>query len=188
MELIFADTHYDTQGYIVGKYSSELLPSLTAYDDNARVTDDDIGYGADWPVVVASIFESVDWNSVFKISAIPAIFFLGKKINENIEAWLEIKDKLISLIKKIKPTRIDEKAALLIIIDDFVKSKQNLNGIEIVLKVHNYNSGFKLNQSLSKQSDSLYIFQIETDDKFYIYGIKSDTQIIILSLRDDMQR
>lgn len=116
MELIFPDALYDSPEWEEGKYSKKLLSQLAKIDPEASVADIDIGHGAGWPVVLVEIFKGVDWSQLFTITSLGGIFLLGKKINENIDAWIEIGKKFIKLIEKIKPARVDEHAAVLFII------------------------------------------------------------------------
>ena len=176
--MIFRDNYYDNVDYNEeSKYAPELKSELLEFDTEVKTLEGDIGHGADWPVVLVEIFNSVDWASILKTSSIPAVFFLGKKINENLEAWILICKKLRKIIDKFKPVRIDEKAALLIVLEDLINSKAYLKELEVTLKIHSYDSNFSLRNSLLKRPDSLYIFNIETKDKFFIYGIKSDSNI-----------
>ncbi len=178
MELIFGDKYYDnTDNYEETSFALELKSELLKWDVDVKVIEGDIGHGADWPVVLAEIFNSVDWTTILKTTSIPAVFFLGKKINENLEAWLSIGKKLKQVIIKLKPVRIDEQAALLIVLEDLLTSKNNINKLEIILKIHSYDIDVSLSSSLLKRPDSLYIFNIETEDNFFVYGIKSDSHI-----------
>lgn len=177
MELIFADEYYDSPDFKQGAFSKFLKNELIEFDSQLETIDGNIGHGADWPVVLIDLFREVDWNSILKIGTIPTVFFLGKKINENLDAWLEISKKLKKLFEKKKPTRIDEKAALLIVLQDITDNKQELSDLEITLRVHSYDGNFDINKKLINRPDSLYVFDILTTEVFFIYGVKSDGKI-----------
>ena len=121
MELIFSDALYDTADWEEGKYSKELFSHIVQIDPEASVTDTNIGHGADWPVVLVELFKGVDWSQVFTVAGVGGVFLLGKQINENIDAWIEIGKKIRKLIEKMKPARVDEYAAVLLVINDLKK-------------------------------------------------------------------
>lgn len=56
-----------------------------------------IGAGADWPVFVIEITPLSA-----SLIALGALFFSGKKINENLEAWSDIGKKILNLSKSAK--------------------------------------------------------------------------------------
>ena len=174
MELIFADEYYDSPDYKEGAFSKDLKNELGEFDSQLETIDGDIGHGADWPVVLIELFKEIDWTSVFKVGTIPTVFFLGKKINENIDAWIEISKKLKKLFEKKQPTRIDEKAALLIVLRDMTENNHDLKDSDISLRVHSYDGDFDINKKLINRPDSLYVYDIQTPDSFLIYGVKSD--------------
>lgn len=178
MELIFADEYYDSPDFKEeGAFSKDLKNELVEFDSQLETIDGDIGHGADLPVVLIELFKEIDWNSVFKVGTIPTVFFLGKKINENIDAWIEISKKLKKLFEKKQPTRIDEKAALLIVLQDMLENNHDLKDSEISLRVHSYDGGFDINKSLINRPDTLYVYDIHTSDSFLIYGVKSDGKV-----------
>lgn len=174
MELIFADEYYDSPDFKEGAFSKDLKKELIEFDSQIDAIDGDIGHGADWPVVLIELFNEIDWSSVFKVGTISTVFFLGKKINENLDAWLAIGKKLKKLFEKKQPKRIDEKAALLMALTDIKDSNFELIDLEISLRIHSYNGDFDINENLLNRPDSLYIFDIITPESLFIYGVKSD--------------
>lgn len=174
MELIFVDEYYDSPDFKQGLFLKDLKNELIEFDNELIAIDGDIGHGADWPVVIIEIFNEIDWSSVLKAGAVPTMFFFGKKINENLDAWIEIGKKLKRLFKKKKPIRLDEKAALLLVLHDLKDNNHDLNELEISLRIHSYNSDFDINEKLLNRPDSLYVFDIITAQSYFIYGIKYD--------------
>lgn len=177
MELIYSDKQYAEFGVTDGSYLKELCHTLKEFDVNILAREDDIGYGADWPVILIEIFNDINWSSILKVGSIPTLFFLGKRINENIEGWLEISRRIKKLLKKAPAERIDEKSALCIVLQDMESRGYKFDNISITLKVHSYDGQFNIEESLSKRPNSLYIFEIETAEIFIIYGVMSDGQI-----------
>lgn len=173
MELIYPDALYDSSEWEEGKYSKELLSHIVEIDPEASVTDTDIGHGADLPVILIEIFKSIDWSQFFTVAGVSGFFLMGKKINENIDAWIEIGKKFARLIEKIKPTRVDEKAAVLLVINDL--QKQNLlGGATISVQIVEFTPVERGKGILGKRPDSLYIISVKTENKTIIYGMKSN--------------
>jgi len=177
MDLIFIDPTYDNPNFIQGEFCRKLKKEFIEFDNNLIASEGDIGHGADWPVVLIELFKDVDWSSIFKIGAIPGIFLLGKKINDNLDGWFEISKKLKQLFKKQFPDRIDEKAALLIILEDILDTEGQIENIDITLKIHSYDNNLDVNDKLTNRPDSLYIYHIATKKAFYIYGLMSNGSI-----------
>jgi hypothetical protein len=174
MELIFTYEYYDSHDFKEGEFSKDLKNKLFEFDNQLETIDGNIEDGSDWPVVIIELFKEIDWTSIFKIGTIPTVFFLGKKINENIDAWIEISKKAKKLFEKKQPTRIDEKAALLIVLQDISENNHDLKDLEISLRVHSYDGDFDINKKLKNRPNSLYVYDIRTTDSFLIYGLKSD--------------
>jgi len=177
MELIFPDVLYDSPEWEEGKYSKELASQLVHFDPGVSVKDTDIGHGADWPVVLVEIFNNVDWSSLFSVAGIGGVFLMGEKINKNIDAWVEIGKKFRHLIEKIKPDRVDEHGAALIVINDFLKNNQQLQDIDISLQIVEFTPVSWGKGILGKRPDALYIFTIKTHNKTIVYGMKSNMKI-----------
>ena len=177
MELIYNDKYYDSPEYEEGKYTNELLIELQNYASDIKTRDIIIHQGADWPVVLVDLFSSIEWTSILKASVMPGVFFLGKKINENLEAWVEIGKKLKKIFKKNQPARIDEQAAFTIALNDMINLDKSIIIDEVILKIHNYNSNSDIYSSLKSRPDSLYLFEITTHKGFFVYAIRSDGKI-----------
>ncbi len=176
MELIFSDALYDTADWEEGKYSKELFSHIVQIDPEASVTDTNIGHGADWPVVLVELFKGVDWSQVFTVAGVGGVFLLGKQINENIDAWIEIGKKIRKLIEKMKPARVDEYAAILLVINDL--KKMNLqNGASISVQVVPFTPVEWGEGILGKRPDSLYIISVRLEDRLIVYGMKSNMKI-----------
>lgn len=72
--------------------SSKRFSSETAEKFSLPAREANIGAGADWPAVALEVIEFISDKELLMVSI--ALFFSGKKINENIEAWLLIGEKL----------------------------------------------------------------------------------------------
>jgi hypothetical protein len=176
LELIFADALYDSSEWEEGKYSKDLLSRIVLFDPEASAEDTDIGHGADWPVVLVEIFKNIDWSQIFTLAGAGGVFLLGKQINENIDAWVEIGKKLKILIDKTKPTRVDEYAAVLLVIDE-LQGNNLLIGASISVQTVEFTPVAWGKGILGKRPDSLYIVTAKTANKAFVYGIKSNMKI-----------
>ena len=177
MELIFPDVLYGSPEWEEGKYSKELTSQLVYFDSGVSVTDTDIGHGADWPVVLVEIFKNIDWSSFLSVSGIGGLFLMGEKINRNLDAWTEVGKKLTQLIKKIKPARVDEYGAAVLIINDFLKTNRQAKELNISIQIIEFTPVSWGKGILGKRPDALYIITVKTDNKSIIYGMKSNMKI-----------
>lgn len=101
---------------------------------------------------------------------------MGKQINENIDAWIEIGKKLGKLIEKIKPARVDEHAAVLLVINDLQRNNQ-LTDVSISVQIVEFTPVTWGQGILGKRPDALYIVTVKTENKTIIYGMKSNMNI-----------
>jgi len=177
MQLIFADPYYDSEEWKEEKYLTEIKQKLSTFDRELIACDADIGHGADWPCVLVEIFTNVDWKTVLVASA-TGLFLLGEKINRNIDAWKSIFKKFAALVEKYKPTRIDEKAALVLVINELIKKNYDASSIELSMQIIPFTPGDVQNASkLEAQPDAIYIINAKVNDKAFVYGVKSNCNI-----------
>ena len=167
MELIIVDPTYDHSDRDRDKFLSDLETELSSISREYELKDVDIGFGADWPAILVIL---------------GGLFLLGKPINENIEGWLRLSNKFVSLIKRIRrkfgPYRIDENGASLIAIDKIVKKeKGNISTIEKIATTEIPFNTFPLKDSkrLDQHPDNIYVQAYRVnDERIYLIGIKSN--------------
>jgi hypothetical protein len=82
------------------KNDDTIKPNLDLIDAEYVIQETNIGTGADW-IVYLITFSS--------------LFFLGEKIDKNLDAWIKIAKKLKKAFKKLSVIFIDEKAAKLLV-------------------------------------------------------------------------
>ena len=125
----------------------------------------DIGGGADLWVIILVLTTT--------------IFFSGKKINENLNAWIEIGDKLISLFKKKKkPQSIDKEASIALAVS-IINNKTKIKNIDLVHSQElsqkpNNSKGFNL--EFSPYNYYILVFSINDIEQF-IFCIKSNGEV-----------
>jgi len=176
MELIFVDPYYDSVDE--GKdFSPELMSLLTPYDESPRIHHTDIGHGAASPAYLVEIFSSIDWSTFLTASGVGATFLMGKRIQENLDAWIELSERIGKLVLSLHPSRIDEKAAALLAIKDVFDSSQPSNDFELSLQIIEYSPMPSGRFKLDKRPDALYLVTINTGGLAHIYGIKSDGNV-----------
>jgi hypothetical protein len=99
--LIFIpDATYDHPDYYPGLEeadASEKFRKETKDKFQISSREANIGAGADWPAVALEAIEFIKDREA--VLAGIALFFSGKKINENLDAWLSIGKKLSSSLK-----------------------------------------------------------------------------------------
>lgn len=177
MELIFADQYYDTAEWEEGRFSNDLASQLAEFDKNVKTTDADIGHGASWPVVLVEIFKSVDWSTFLPVAGAGGLFLLGDQINKGIDGWIEIGKKVKKITEKYRPTRIDENAATLQVINELYEQELPLENLEISTQIVEFTTISWGKSKLYKRPDALYIITARLPDTVYIYGIKSDGKV-----------
>ncbi len=176
MEILFTDPYYDS-ATPEKDYSPELSVLLSPYDTDAAIYNTDVGHGADCPAYLAQIFTSIDWSTFLTASGAGATFLLGKKINENIEAWIEIGRKVKKLIEKLSPYRVDENAATLLALNELQEQSELEDNISISVQLIEYSPVPWGKFKLDKRPDALYVITINTGERVHIYGIKSNAEI-----------
>src|SRR5262245_6891905 len=110
MIILVSDYSYDQTGVDRSEVESNVRATLGPIFPNVELRDSNIGRGADWPMIVA---------------ALGGVFLLGKKINENVEAWCSLAEKfrkaLLSLAERGAAFRVDEEACQLLALDAVVE-------------------------------------------------------------------
>lgn len=176
MELIFPDPYYDSERE--GEDYAPVLKALLAqYDPQVTVHGTDIGHGADNPSFLVQVFSSVDWSTLLTAGA-GTVFFLGKKINENIDGWLEIGEKVRTLVEKLSPSRIDELAATVLVLKKLEEKLDKKNGLSITVQLVEFTPVPWGKYKLDKRPDALYLVTVKSGGTVHIVGIKSDASIV----------
>jgi len=180
MEIIYPDLYYDTKDWEEGKFREELASELVNIDKDVKLKDVDIGMGADFPSVLVAIFKNIDWEHLL-VTGLVGVFFLGEKINKNIDAWKEIITRFKLAISKFHPARIDEKGALLLVLDKFGVFSEQEKETDVSIQIIPFTPVLEGEATLEKQPNVLYIVTVNIPNKVYVVGIKSNTKIVFIN-------
>jgi len=175
MELIFTDPHYDDyHNGSSGRLVSKLKGALAEFDQNVGVIEADIGRGADWPVALVELFQSMDWPTAASTVGPISLYFLGERIKKNGEAWLEMARALKRLLRKHHPSRIDEKAALLIVIEQLAEQSVDITKAEISVQVITQVTLPHGKRTLDRRPEAVYILTVGLDGESYLFAVESN--------------
>jgi hypothetical protein len=150
---------------------SQLEKELKEISEEIDIRYENIGGGADW--IVVAIYLS-------------GIFFLGDKINKNLEAWKNLSLKFFNLFKKTKITFIDENGARLLAIEKILKNEKDVNSLEEILfkeivlddLSNTFRDDRKSNELRSKPFCFFNIIFKVNSYTYYVFGIKSNAEIV----------
>jgi hypothetical protein len=151
--------------------------------------DDNIGPGFDIPAFVASI----DWGLWPLGAAALALFFSGKTINENLEAWPKIAKKLGSMFKK-KPTFEREGAAIIAVDEVLRQTGSKVIAVTLLgystLHIGDLENSIKLPDSIDDNIPSInlglyvHVFHLQADEKRFLVVVDGHkVQVTNLSKR-----
>ena len=129
------------------------------------------GYGAEAFVLLA-IF-----------TGLATVFLSGKKIEENLEAWIKLGRRFRSLLKRLKQRRggfsASQPVALALVLDQLATDYGDLSGSKIFaahkIPVHNASIRRQLEPQFEFQPDRFYLFLVRMpNDDICVVGIRSD--------------
>jgi len=111
IQIFIPDGSYDNETVSAKDFESKLCQQLKSIEDKevkiSPLTEANIGSGADWPSFMAEIIPLGPYAGGL------ALFFLGKTINENLDAWVAIGGKIARIIQLVGG-RLNRGAALLV--------------------------------------------------------------------------
>lgn len=169
MEFMIADPTYDHPDRDRDIFLSELRMEAESLSPEIALSDTDAGHAADWPMILV---------------VISGLFFLGKPINENLDAWLDLGRKLSGFLKRVREkwaaARFDETGCVLLAIDHLSKSQTSIRTIEVIGTIPAHFQVFPMRRSetLSHHPDALYVIALRVnDEKVHVVGVKSKGNI-----------
>ncbi|MAN29217.1 MULTISPECIES: hypothetical protein [Mesonia] len=125
----------------------------------------DIGGGADW------------WITIIILGG--ALFFQGKNINENLDAWKDIGNKIKSIFKKKESSNFLDKEAAIALSIAKISEKTKIKKIELtdsksIIGKETNTKGFKLN--FAPLDYYILTFKVNRIENF-IFCVKSNGEI-----------
>jgi len=147
---------------------TEIINEVVSIFENQKTNtkDADLGGGADW------------WFSI--IALIPGLFFMGKSIDSNIEAWINIGKKLKKILSKKKTLLLIDKDAATTLAISEISAKTKINSLEIIKStqlVENPWNGKGFEVNFAHLNFYVFIFKVN-EHEFFIFGIKSNGEVV----------
>ncbi|MBB4034147.1 hypothetical protein GGR21_000032 [Dysgonomonas hofstadii] len=137
----------------------------------------------EYSLKTANIGKGADFNLFHAIVLSASIFFMGDKIDKNIEAWGKIGEKIKRLLTKTKIAYFDVDIALSIAID-YLSKKHNIKSLHLIKRADLVMDDLSLFFSDRKSSDfiskpcSVYYFLFQINNEIIeIISIRSDGKI-----------
>lgn len=155
---------------LAAKDRNKLEADLAEISSLIECKSENIGAGADWIVVVATL---------------AGLFFLGDKVNKNLDAWKAISKKFVRLFKKTNIAFVDGNGVRLIAIERILANEETVESIEEVafneINLHSLNEAFKdgrtPDQLISKPFSYYNMIYRVNNRYYYIISIKSDGKL-----------
>lgn len=166
LELLIPDPTYDHPERDRPTFLADLRETLEELGTPFDLRDTDIGPAAGLPAILV---------------VLSGLFFLGKPINENLDAWIALGRKFGPVVRRIATRfaepRLDENGAVLLALCDLLDSLgDELRSVEIVARQTVPFWMFELRDAavLDHHPDSLYILTLRVNNaKLFVFGIKS---------------
>jgi hypothetical protein len=172
MEIIVSAPLDEFNDAIEPSAMQELERILKDFDSDVAITERNIGHGADWPVLLVTF---------------GGIFLLGEKIQKNLDAWIAIAQRVISLFASVKAkfglARVDESGAIAIAITDLINRSTAISSLilESCQLIGFTPVPWNPSKRLDGSPDVLYIVTFRVNgDSVYVYGIKSKGEIVFM--------
>lgn len=168
--VLFVDTTYDSGDDDNG--SSTTLREEIQAELKAEIDEVDIHPGASLP---AWLFQ-VDWSTLALTAVAIALFFKGKAIDENLEAWMSLARKVQSVLNR--PCYLTRTAAASLAVDGIVKHIAPVRPSRIVLRSYRradsrFESFHDATESpdgavMEYQSTLIHVFEFDVDGVEYL--------------------
>jgi hypothetical protein len=180
MELLFRDETYPEDGDF-DIFLKALESDLMQIDSQVSLRSANIGKGADYPVVLAQMFAGFSWPSAAIVAGPVAFFFLGKRIKENTDAWLDLAKKLSELLKKRKPLRVDAKGGFLIAVNALRNENFKISDFDVSIQtVEHVDLGSMIATvgNLDRNPDATYQITFYRHGESHTFVIESTGEIL----------
>lgn len=131
IQIFVPDASYDNGAISSERCHDDLVRKLKRIEEgdaNLKLTpllQANIGSGADWPAFLAEVVPLAPWAGGL------ALFFAGKKINENLDAWASIGLKIYGVLEATGGW-LNRGAAFLVSLAKLKKEVGNIESVEIL--------------------------------------------------------
>lgn len=135
IQIFIPDASYDNDLVSATEFKRKLVEQIKSIEaDGSKIKarpllQANIGAGADWPAFLAEIIPSIIPHA--PLYAPLALFFMGKKINENMDAWISIGEKLYRLLQ-LTGGWLNRGAALIVSLFKIKEEIGDIHSIEII--------------------------------------------------------
>lgn len=167
IEVIVGDPTFDNPKLNRVEFLSDLRARVGRTFPEFSLEDCDIGTGSDWPAILLVIL---------------GVFFLGKRINDNLDAWIAIGKKLKDFTGSLKGGyRVNERGALVLAVDAIADAEcAPISSLELIqsLPVLGPATSSSVATGFIRHPHALYTFILKVnDDRVYLVAIKSKGSI-----------
>jgi hypothetical protein len=176
LEILFSDPYYDTPEWDAERFRHEIASEVISEDPSARVVLTDVGLAADSPSVLVELFSGIDWKALLAPAAI-TLFFMGDRIEKNVDAWIKLAKRVQDILKRRPPTRVDERAAVLLAISG-IEERELVSGFQASVQIVVLTPGPGVKGRLDSRPDALYCVTIHAEDAVWVLVIKSSGHIL----------
>jgi hypothetical protein len=135
----------------------------------SELKDANLGRGADWPFIAITI---------------GGLFLLGKDIEENLDAWIRLGSRFLSMVQRLRSrigrVYVDAKGALLITVGSVQERLGAPNSLEVLSQSTTNLDSISFNQpgTLAAHHDNLYVHVIIVNgDVMLVVGIRSTGEV-----------
>jgi len=172
-KIYFIDLSYDNHVGLSENEASELEKKQIESEFDIHVEPANIGAGADLPAFLVTL------NNYTLIAGAVFIFFQGKSIKENLDAWIEIGKTIAKFLKR--PVLVNREAAVLIALNAYSERTGAIPTRIQLLGYRAFNRRFSQTVSLETKeisgcdpdpneenlSDTIHFLQLMVDDTMY---------------------
>ena len=152
-------------------------------DEQAEASTISWGYGAD--ILATSVI----------LTGLSALFLSGKRIEENLDAWVRLGRRLKAAVQKLRakqgPVSVSEPAAVALTLARVAERETTLGRAELlgssVAKLQNRSLSPEAAAQFSQHPERYYIFTVGVEDRAYVICMSSSGRLVfehVLDLED----
>jgi hypothetical protein len=198
IQIFIPDASYDNEELSAQDFKARLINQLKEVESSSTniklkpLLQANIGAGADWPALLAEIIPLAPYASGL------VLFFSGKKINENLDAWTSIGQKIFNL-SKLTGGWLNRGGALIVSLFKIQEELGKITAIEILqyetkdgrfesdLNNLYFTKNANISDDLSNEfkGGQIHYFRIKANNSEFEIIIRSSEIIIIKGSNDE---